>query len=258
MVGATGMPVDVHRPDNVIQVETRRRVAASCSAAVVPGPGGLPVGTAGRVALLLSGGIDSPVAGWSAMRRGCTLSAIYFHSFPYTGDRTKEKVLELARKLAPWHGPLRGPRGRLHRGAEGPARPRRRRAGGAPLPAHDDAGRLAHRAGRASQGAGHRREPRPGRVPDPRQPRRHRGRRRACPSCARSSRSTRARSSSAPRRIGTYDSSIQPYDDCCQLFVPRHPATRARVQDLVAAERGLDVAAIADDVAANAERVEIS
>ena len=105
VVRATGLPVDVHRPACVIRVEIGAE-ASFVFSRLVPGPGGLPVGTAGHVALLLSGGIDSPVAGWSAMRRGCTMSAIYFHSFPYTGDRTREKVLDLARKLAPWHGPL--------------------------------------------------------------------------------------------------------------------------------------------------------
>src|SRR5205085_7225928 len=67
-----------------------------------PGPGGLPVGVSGRVELLLSGGIDSPVAGWLMLKRGCELGATYFHAFPYTGDKSKEKVIALARHLAAW------------------------------------------------------------------------------------------------------------------------------------------------------------
>ena len=63
----------------------------------MPGPGGLPVGVTGRVELLLSGGIDSPVAGWLMLKRGCALGATYFHSFPYTGEKTQDKVARLAR-----------------------------------------------------------------------------------------------------------------------------------------------------------------
>src|SRR4030095_24598 len=94
-----------HQRAVVIRVELTEE-AGFVFSRILPGPGGLPVGTAGHTGLLLSGGIDSPVAGWSAMRRGCTLSAIYFHFFPFTGDKTREKVLDLARRLAVWHGPL--------------------------------------------------------------------------------------------------------------------------------------------------------
>src|SRR5205807_1687450 len=64
------------------------------------------VGCSGKVDLLLSGGIDSPVAGWLAMKRGCEIATTYFHSAPYTGDKTKDKVARLARRLAAWQGPL--------------------------------------------------------------------------------------------------------------------------------------------------------
>src|SRR5690606_36150321 len=73
----TGLPVDVHRPDRVVRVEIGLE-RTFVTAEVIPGPGGLPIGSAGNVCLLLSGGIDSPVAGWSMMRRGCHLSAVYF------------------------------------------------------------------------------------------------------------------------------------------------------------------------------------
>ncbi len=72
----------------------------------IPGPGGLPVGSSGTGVLLLSGGIDSPVAGWMVAKRGVTLEAIYFHSFPYTSEQARRKVEDLARIVARWHGPM--------------------------------------------------------------------------------------------------------------------------------------------------------
>src|SRR5262249_24525040 len=101
VVAALGLPVDVHQPDFVVGIEIGFE-HAFVFAETVAGPGGLPVGSGGGVELLLSGGIDSPVAGWLMQKRGCELGAVYFHSFPYTGDKTKEKVIALARLLAAW------------------------------------------------------------------------------------------------------------------------------------------------------------
>ncbi len=92
------LSVDVHSPDTVLSVEIRD--LAYLYTAAIPGVGGMPVGTNGSATLLLSGGIDSPVAGWMIAKRGVTLSAVHFHSFPYTSDRAKEKVLDLARILS--------------------------------------------------------------------------------------------------------------------------------------------------------------
>src|SRR6185369_8284813 len=71
-------------------------------AGATAGPGGLPCGVSGKVELLLSGGIDSPVAGWMMMKRGCSIGATYFHSPPYVGEKSRDKVVALARKLAAW------------------------------------------------------------------------------------------------------------------------------------------------------------
>src|SRR5438270_12128494 len=98
IVGALGLPVDVHQPRFTVGVEVGYE-HAFVFAEIVPGPGGLPVGVTGRVELLRSGGIDSPVAGWMLMKRGCALGATYFHSFPYTGEKTQDKVGRLARLL---------------------------------------------------------------------------------------------------------------------------------------------------------------
>src|SRR5581483_11596059 len=101
IVEAHGLPVDVHMPALSVGVEIGWE-HAFVFAETRPGPGGLPVGVSGRVELLLSGGIDSPVAGWLMLKRGCELGATYFHAFPYTGDKSKEKVIALARQLASW------------------------------------------------------------------------------------------------------------------------------------------------------------
>ncbi len=90
--------VDVKNPDHVMNVEIRD--SAYLYVKVIPAVGGMPVGTNGRATLLLSGGIDSPVAGWMIAKRGVHISAVHFHSYPYTSDRAKEKVLDLARILS--------------------------------------------------------------------------------------------------------------------------------------------------------------
>jgi len=93
-----GIKVDVHEPDMEIKVEVRHEATYITSETIL-GSGGLPVGTAGKSLLLLSGGIDSPVAGYLAMKRGVQLEAIHFHSPPYTSERAKQKVLDLTKKL---------------------------------------------------------------------------------------------------------------------------------------------------------------
>ncbi len=98
LVANKALSVDVKNPDHVLNVEIRDH--AYLYVKVVPAVGGMPVGTNGRATLLLSGGIDSPVAGWMIAKRGVHISAVHFHSYPYTSDRAKEKVLDLARILS--------------------------------------------------------------------------------------------------------------------------------------------------------------
>ncbi len=98
LVSNKNLSVDVKNPDHVLNVEIRDH--AYLYVKVVPAVGGMPVGTNGRATLLLSGGIDSPVAGWMIAKRGVHISAVHFHSYPYTSDRAKEKVLDLARILS--------------------------------------------------------------------------------------------------------------------------------------------------------------
>ncbi|MBE3595790.1 MAG: tRNA 4-thiouridine(8) synthase ThiI [Hydrogenibacillus sp.] len=101
-----GLKVDVHTPEVELFIEVRQE-GVFIYDRVYPGAGGFPVGTSGKVLLLLSGGIDSPVAGWYMLRKGATLGAVYFHSPPYTSERAKLKVIELARILSLWGNRVR-------------------------------------------------------------------------------------------------------------------------------------------------------
>ena len=96
--------VDVHHPDITLVVEVREQIFLYSE--TIPGPGGLPIGTNGRATLLLSGGIDSPVAGWMIAKRGVTVDAVYFHAPPYTSERAKQKVVDLARYVSRYTGPI--------------------------------------------------------------------------------------------------------------------------------------------------------
>ncbi len=250
---ATERPVDVHHPNHVLRIEVGDEDAYVFSR-VIEGPSGLPVGTAGNVTLLLSGGIDSPVAGWSAMRRGCRLNAVYFHSFPYTGDKTKEKVLDLARILAPWQGRLA-----VHivhftdvqKQLRAAARPdlavlmyRRmmmRVASRIAAREHclalitgDNLGQVASQTLenlRVVEDAATLPVLRPLLTFD------------------------KLDIIARARAIGTFDTSTLPYEDCCSLFVPKHPATRARIRDLTRAEAGLDLETLTTTLTDSTERI---
>ena len=98
------MRVDVHEPDVLLRVEIRQKV--NIFSLMIPGPGGMPVGTNGKAMLLLSGGIDSPVAGYMIAKRGVKIDAVYFHAPPFTSDRAKQKVVDLAKLVARYAGPM--------------------------------------------------------------------------------------------------------------------------------------------------------
>lgn len=98
------MRVDVHNPDILLTIEIRDKIYIYSE--IIPGPGGMPVGSGGKAMLLLSGGIDSPVAGWMIGKRGVKIDAVYFHAPPYTSERAKQKVVDLARKVAAYTGPI--------------------------------------------------------------------------------------------------------------------------------------------------------
>lgn len=253
MAERTGRPVNVRAPEHIIYIEIDKE-QSFVFGEVVPGPGGLPVGTAGEVMLLLSGGIDSPVAGWSAMRRGCHLSAVYFHSFPYTGDKTKEKVIDLARQLAAWQGPVA-----VHvvhftdvqKTLREHGRPdlavllyRRMMMRTASILAERERCKALITGENLGQVASQTLE-NLGVIEDAAR----------LPVLRPLITFDKAEIMAQAMRIGTYETSIQPYEDSCSLFVPKHPATRARVADVVKNEAGLDLEAMATALADGAERI---
>lgn len=100
-----GLKVDVHEPQVNLHVEIRHQ-EAFVYVGTLPGPGGFPLGSNGKAMLMLSGGIDSPVAGWYAMKRGLRVEAVHFHSYPYTSERAKQKVIDLTKVLAGYAGSI--------------------------------------------------------------------------------------------------------------------------------------------------------
>lgn len=97
--------VDVHKPDILLHVEIREQIYIYSK--IIPGQGGMPVGTNGKAMLLLSGGIDSPVAGYMVAKRGVAIEATYFHAPPYTSERAKQKVIDLAKLVSRYAGPIK-------------------------------------------------------------------------------------------------------------------------------------------------------
>jgi thiamine biosynthesis protein ThiI len=239
---ATGVRVDLENPELTVWVEVLRdRILYSFDKH--PGPGGFPVGTSGRVLALLSGGIDSPVAAWRMMKRGCRVVLAHFHAFPLLDRSTIDKTRELARILTRWQlrtrllqvpfGPVQQAvvaacpaplrvvlyRRFMVRIAEGLARRHRARA----LVTGESLGQVASQTldnmlviGEAARGAVLR------------------------PLVGMDKEEITAQA----RRIGTFAVSTLPDQDCCQLFVPRHPATAARPEDVARAEEALDVSGL--------------
>lgn len=105
LMSIPSLTVDVTRPDFTIHVEVRENTYIYSE--IIPANGGMPVGTNGKAVLLLSGGIDSPVAGWMIAKRGVEIEAVHFYSYPYTSERAKEKVIDLAKILASYCGKLK-------------------------------------------------------------------------------------------------------------------------------------------------------
>jgi thiamine biosynthesis protein ThiI len=256
VVAETSLPVDLHTADLHVGVEVTSR-GAFVYADTRPAPGGLPVGVSGRGLLLLSGGIDSPVAGWLAAKRGLALDAIYFHSPPFIGEKSKDKVLALGRILARW-GALRSvtvvpftdaQRQLRDAGAAELAVVLYRRMmmriadaiadgleAGA-LVTGENLGQVASQTVEnltAIEAVARHVVLRPLVTYD------------------------KVETTDLARRIGTFETSILPFDDCCSLFVPRHPATKARAQDAEKVEADLDVGALVAAAVAGSERISVA
>jgi thiamine biosynthesis protein ThiI len=252
---ATGVPVDLENPALVIGIEVATD-AAHIYSETRPAPGGLPVGMSGRGMLLLSGGIDSPVAGWLAAKRGLTLDAVYFHSPPFVGEKSRDKVISLARELARWQvvrnlyvAPFTECQKRLRDSGPGELavvlyrRMMMRvadlladRVRASCLVTGENLGQVASQTVpnmTVIENAARHLVLRPLVTYD------------------------KMETTALARRIGTYEISALPFDDCCSLFVPAHPATAARLIDAERAEQRLDIAAEAAAVAGAAEEIRL-
>ncbi len=249
---ATGLTVDLHTPQFIVGVEAGKTSFVYTES--LPGPGGLPAGTGARGLLLLSGGIDSPVAGYLALKRGCPLEALHFHSPPYTGPASRSKTEDLARRLAAWAGPIT-----LHSIPITPFQLEVKAKAPQKLTVllyrrfmMRLASRLAAERGAHALFSGESL----GQVAS------QTVENLACIEAVAERPVLRPlvcfdkeEVVELARRIGTYDISIRPHEDSCSLFVPRHPEIHGRVKDLERAEQRLDLERLLEEAWAGLETV---
>ena len=249
------LKVDVHHPELTVHIEIRD-YAAFVHADPDPGAGGLPVGINGRAVSLLSGGIDSPVASWMIAKRGVALEMVHFFSYPYTSNEAKEKVLELARLLTPWCGrltvhvvPFTAIQEELRRSCPPElftlimrrfmmriAQAVADRCGAKALVTGECLGQVASQTMEAMAVTGA-----VTRLPILRP-------------VVGMDKEDIVR---IARDIGTFDTSILPYEDCCTVFTPRHPRLRPTPEEVEAAEAPLDVEAMVRAAVEGIERVQV-
>ena len=245
----------MHDPELTVHVEVRDKYAF-VHAAPLPGAGGVPTGTGGRGLLLLSGGIDSPAAGWMMGKRGMELGAIHFFSYPYTSEDAKQKVLTLAKELTAWCGripvyvvpfthiqtEMRDKcfedyftlvmRRMMMRISERVARDQDYQA----LITGESLGQVASQTTEAIA------------TTDA-----------VCtiPVLRPVIGMDKEEIVQIARRAGTFETSILPYEDCCTVFTPRHPQTKPKLFQVEREEQKLDVDALVDEAVAGVERVMI-
>ncbi|MFK4300769.1 thiamine biosynthesis protein ThiI [Paenibacillus sp. RC254] len=235
------LKVDVRQPDIELRVEVREQ-AAYIFSDIITAVGGYPLGTNGKAMLLLSGGIDSPVAGWSSMRRGLEIECVHFYSYPFTSERAKEKVIDLARVLAGYAGRIK-----IHlvpftevqtaftrtgqdnliitlmrRSMLRIATMLAEREGAPALVTGDSLGQVASQTLSSMNVIGRSTE---------------------LPLLRPLVMMDKQEITEIAKQIGTYDLSILPYEDCCTLFVPKSPTTNPNlwvVQKIEASIRDLN------------------
>ncbi len=248
--------VDVHDPELTVRVEIRENAAYVHSVPAL-GAGGMPVGSCGSAVSLLSGGIDSPVSTWMTAKRGVHIIPVHFFSFPYTSELAKQKVIDLARLLAPWCGRMtleivpfthiqeeirdKCPeeyftvimRRFMTRIAERIALQNRCGA----IVTGESLGQVASQTMHALAVTQE-----PVKLPVLR------------PLICMDKREI----IEIARKIGTFETSILPYEDCCTVFTPRHPRTKPRLEEVLEAEKPLDVEALVEEAVRQTESVLIS
>lgn len=251
------LKVDVHTPQSIIGIDLRENGTSLVFGNLINGVGGMPVGTAGKGMLLISGGIDSPVAGYMMAKRGMKLECIHFHSYPYTNMQAREKVEELAKVLAEYscgtalhvvkvthiqeeiHKKCNGDymvtllRRFMMRIAERLAK----KCGAQCLITGESLGQVASQTIEGMTSSGSVVE----NLPILR------------PLCGFDKNEIIARS----RAMGAYDISIRPYEDCCTVFLPRHPVIHPKMADVLEEESKLDVQALLDEAFSTLETIKI-
>lgn len=252
-----GLSVDVHDPEHIVYIDVREDGTTLVFGKFIKGAGGMPVGSAGKGLLLISGGIDSPVAGHMIAKRGMSIDCVHFHSYPYTNMQAREKVTDLAKTLSGYtcgmtlnvvkvtqiqeeiHKKCNGEymvtllRRFMMRIAERIAQ----NCGAQCIITGESLGQVASQTieGMTSSNAVI------SEMPVLR------------PLCGFDKNEIIERS----KQIGTYDISIQPYEDCCTVFLPKHPVTKPKLADVLAEEAKLDVAALVDEALATTEVIKL-
>lgn len=249
------LEVDVHHPELVVHVEVRD-FAAYVHAQAVPGAGGLPVGINGRAVSLLSGGIDSPVSSWMIAKRGIALEMVHFFSYPYTSPEAKEKVIELAHLLTPYTGhltvhvvPFTAIQEELRRSCPEElftvimrrfmmriAQAVANRCGAKALVTGECLGQVASQTMEAMMVTGA--------VVD-------------LPILRPCVGMDKEEIVQIARKIGTFETSILPYEDCCTVFTPRHPRLRPMLSEVEKAECALDVDGMVQAAVEGIERIHV-
>ncbi|MFB5065678.1 MAG: tRNA uracil 4-sulfurtransferase ThiI [Candidatus Wallacebacter cryptica] len=250
--------VDVHQPDVLLNIELRNE-GAYLYHKEIPGLGGMPVGSASKGMLLLSGGIDSPAAGYLTLKRGVTLEAVHFHSYPFTSERSKQKVLDLAQILAKYAGngeiklwivyfteiqkvlqKSRYPdlnitlmRRFMLRIAERLAKREKALA----LITGDSLGQVASQTMESIHTINA--------VTN-------------MPIFRPLIGLDKQEIVDLAKKIGTYETSILPYEDCCTVFVPKNPATKPRIDQVLEAESQFDIDALIDEAVEKTECLTIT
>ncbi len=249
------LKVDVHHPELTVHIEIRD-YAAFVHADPEPGAGGLPVGVNGRAVSLLSGGIDSPVASWMIAKRGVALEMVHFFSYPYTSNEAKEKVIHLARLLTPWCGrltvhvvPFTAIQEELRRSVPQElftlvmrrfmmriSQRVAQRCGAKALVTGECLGQVASQTMEAMAVTGAVVE---------------------LPVLRPVVGMDKEDIVRIARKIGTFETSILPYEDCCTVFTPRHPRLRPTLEELEAAEQGLDIEGMVQAAVDGIERIQV-
>ena len=249
------LTVDVHHPELTVFVEVRD-FSAYVHASPEPGAGGLPVGINGRAAALLSGGIDSPVAAYMIAKRGVALDLVHFFSYPYTSQQAKDKVLELARLLTPYTGqlivhvvPFTAIQEELRRSCPEElftivmrrfmmriAQKVAERCGAKALVTGESLGQVASQTMDAMHVTGA--------VVN-------------LPVLRPVVGMDKEEIVQISRKIGTYDTSILPYEDCCTVFTPRHPRLRPVLGEVEHAEEKMDLDKMVQAAVDGIERIQI-